>query len=263
MALILAGLLAAACLPEDVDERRSFPEECTTESTRYAAEAACQQGGERVVVTRVIDGDTLALEDGRQVQLVGIDAPELDECGGAEAMSFIRRELTDKIVRIYEDGDTGEDRVGRPLRYVRYGENASATKDLAHEMLRDGLVRRFPAYAGNPAYTLELEAAYQAASVRSLGIYGLACTSVVSPWRVADRVSDDSVSDDDRSDRSASERSRDTYVSPPVDDDDDSDRRSTSRDSGGDEKDEPAADPYPGYTGPRCYLPGGTTYRPC
>ncbi|WP_049829487.1 thermonuclease family protein [Arthrobacter sp. RIT-PI-e] len=25
----------------------------------------------------------------------------------------------------------------------------------------------------------------------------------------------------------------------------------------------PAADPYPGYTGPRCYLPGGKTYRPC
>ncbi len=25
----------------------------------------------------------------------------------------------------------------------------------------------------------------------------------------------------------------------------------------------PAADPYPGYTGPRCYAPGGKTYRPC
>ncbi|MHA7239538.1 thermonuclease family protein [Arthrobacter sp. TMS1-12-1] len=24
-----------------------------------------------------------------------------------------------------------------------------------------------------------------------------------------------------------------------------------------------AADPYPGYTGPRCYAPGGKTYRPC
>jgi micrococcal nuclease len=30
-----------------------------------------------------------------------------------------------------------------------------------------------------------------------------------------------------------------------------------------DEEDTSSADPYPGYTGPRCYLPGGKTYRPC
>jgi endonuclease YncB( thermonuclease family) len=252
--------LAAACLPEDVDERRSFPEECLTESTQYGAEVTCQKGGEPVVVTRVIDGDTLELELGRQIQLIGIDAPELDECGGAEAMSFIRRELSDKVVRIYEDADAAADRVGRPLRYVRYGEDARATKDLAHELLRDGLVRRFPAYAGNPAYTVELEAAYQVASRRSLGIYGLACAGVVSPWRIGDSTSDDS---DDRDYRSESEQSRDTNVIPSPSEEGDSDRRTTSRDSRDDEEDTSSTDPYPGYTGPRCYLPGGTTYRPC
>lgn len=40
---------------------------------------------ETVVVSRVDDGDTVHLEDGRTVRLLGINAPEADECFGPEA----------------------------------------------------------------------------------------------------------------------------------------------------------------------------------
>ena len=36
-----------------------------------------------------VDGDTLRLTDGRKIRLVGIDTPEWDEVGGAEAKEFL------------------------------------------------------------------------------------------------------------------------------------------------------------------------------
>jgi endonuclease YncB( thermonuclease family) len=261
--LILVGILAAACLPEAVDERRSFPKACSEGSASYSARSSCEPGGESVVVARVIDGDTLELENGRQIQLIGVDAPEADECGGVAAVSFIRRALTDQVVRIYEDAESTEDRVGRPLRYIRYGESAGATKDLAYGMLKRGLVRRFPAYAGNPTYTIELETVYQAAAAELLGIYGAACGRAVSPLRVTDDTSDEN---DDKSRHSSSEQGDDRFVAPTSGEDDDEARpRVTTGENGSKDSDEDQdeVDPYPGYTGPRCYLPGGKTYRPC
>ncbi len=179
--LLVLGVLAVACLPEAEGERRSFPEKCSEAPPTYSARSTCQPGGEAVVVTRIVDGDTVELEDGSQIQLIGIDAPEVDECGGADAASFVRRELTDQVVHVYTDGRNAVDRIGRPLRYVRYGESAGSTKDLAHEMMQQGLVRRFPAYAGDPVYTVELQSAYEAARAARLGIYGSTCIRVVSP----------------------------------------------------------------------------------
>ncbi|MCE3551327.1 thermonuclease family protein [Pseudonocardia sp. RS11V-5] len=245
----MLGALAVACISKAEGERRSLPHECREGPPAYSARSTCQPGGEAVVVTRVVDGDTVELEDGSQIQLIGIDAPEADECGGADAASFVRRELTDQVVRVYADAEDGVDRIGRPLRYVRYGESAGSTKDLAHEMMRRGLVRRFPAYAGDPVYTVELQSAYETARAARLGIYGSTCVRVVSPRP------DTSTSDyfDDRTNRQVSDRDRYRDVSPRPDDDDDVTAP----------RDDDKSDLYPGYTGPRCHLPGGETYRPC
>lgn len=244
----MLGALAVACISKTEGERRSFPQECREAPTAYSAVSTCQPGGEAVVVTRIVDGDTVELEDGSQIQLIGIDAPEVEECGGVAAASFVRRELTDQVVRVYDDAGNAVDRIGRPLRYVRYGESAGSTKDLAHEMMQQGLVRRFPAYAGDPVYTVELQSAYETARAARLGIYGSTCGRVVSP-RPDASTSDYS---DDRTNRQASDRDY-REVSPRPDDDDDVIAP----------RDDDKSDSYPGYTGPRCYLPGGETYRPC
>lgn len=78
---------------------------------------------EAAVIERVVDGDTVVLEDGRRLRYIGIDAPETVHpnqeagCYGAEA-SARNSELVEGR-EIFLEKDVGEvDRYGRLLRYV-------------------------------------------------------------------------------------------------------------------------------------------------
>ena len=57
------------------------------------------------VVTRVIDGDSLVLDDGRQVQLLGIEAPAIGTQGGDAARRLLVMYALDRDVRV-EVSDT-------------------------------------------------------------------------------------------------------------------------------------------------------------
>ena len=48
-----------------------------------AAQAACPSPGNlpQVAVQRVVDGDTLYLEDGRRIRMIGLNSPELGKRG--------------------------------------------------------------------------------------------------------------------------------------------------------------------------------------
>ena len=78
---------------------------------------------ERALVRRVIDGDTIELEDGRTVRYIGIDAPEThhpekgQECYGAEATERNRELAEGKFVELLP-GVEDKDSYGRFLRYV-------------------------------------------------------------------------------------------------------------------------------------------------
>ncbi len=69
------------------------------------------------LVSRVVDGDTLELADGRAVRLVGIDTPERGECGYETAAANLERIVLGKRVRLALS-DEDHDRYGRLLRYV-------------------------------------------------------------------------------------------------------------------------------------------------
>ena len=78
---------------------------------------------EEAKVSRVIDGDTIQLEDGRKVRLILVDTPETKhpkkgvEYFGKEASEFTRNNLEGKTV--YLEKDVSEtDKYGRLLRYV-------------------------------------------------------------------------------------------------------------------------------------------------
>ena len=102
--LLLAALLAAGC--------------------GLAPQAPLQKA--RVV--QVIDGDTLVLEGGKHLRLVGIDAPEMERKGrpaqflAHKARAYLAQLTQGKVVRL-EYG---------PLRYDHYG------RVLAHLILADG-----------------------------------------------------------------------------------------------------------------------------
>ena len=121
-----------------------IPSQKSVEITKEATSTAVlgETKEERVLVSRVIDGDTVELEDGRKLRYIGIDTPELvhpdkaTECFAKEAMEENKRLVDGKTVRL--ESDVSEtDRYGRLLRYV-YVENT---------MVNDTLVRQGFAHA--------------------------------------------------------------------------------------------------------------------
>lgn len=87
--------------------------------------------GPRVV--DVIDGDTIDVEGGRRVRLIGIDTPERGECGYSEAAAALRSLVGGKAVRLVPGARDDVDRYGRLLRYVEVGG-----LDVNLEMIRRG-----------------------------------------------------------------------------------------------------------------------------
>lgn len=81
------------------------------------------QTDETFLVTRVIDGDTIELEDGRRVRYIGIDTPEIKDsrksvqCFAREAMEKNKELVEGKYVRLGKDV-SDKDKYGRLLRYV-------------------------------------------------------------------------------------------------------------------------------------------------
>ncbi len=58
------------------------------------------QNYERNRVTRVVDGDSIDLKDGRRIRLLGLDAPERGECLGLEAYEKLKSLTQGRHVRL-------------------------------------------------------------------------------------------------------------------------------------------------------------------
>lgn len=104
---------------------------------RVAVKQATQRKPTRRVqrtflVTRIIDGDTLELGNGETVRLVGIDTPEVGECGYDRATQQLVDLALAKRVRLGRS-DEDRDHYGRLLRYVDVG-----SKDAGLRLIRNG-----------------------------------------------------------------------------------------------------------------------------
>lgn len=75
----------------------------------------------RFLVSRVIDGDTLELGNGQDVRLVGIDTPEVGDCGYEKASENLAVLVEGKQVTLSRS-DEDVDRYGRLLRHVNLGQ---------------------------------------------------------------------------------------------------------------------------------------------
>ena len=109
------GLLAAAML---------LLAGCVSEPN--SNDSQLDDGLEQALVLRVIDGDTVELEDGRVVRYLGIDTPETVhpekpiECYGPESTERNRELVEGKVVDLQSDV-IDKDSYGRLLRYVFEG----------------------------------------------------------------------------------------------------------------------------------------------
>ncbi|KPK41568.1 MAG: hypothetical protein AMJ78_05160 [Omnitrophica WOR_2 bacterium SM23_29] len=79
------------------------------------------ENNDEALVIRVIDGDTIVLEDGRRVRYIGIDTPEKRDPYYFEAKEVNKRLVEGKKVRL--EYDVGKkDKFGRTLAYVYVGD---------------------------------------------------------------------------------------------------------------------------------------------
>jgi len=84
-------------------------------------------------VKRVIDGDTIVLEDNIHVRLLGINSPEKNEKYYLEAKNFLNELVLNKKIRI-EFGKEKKDRYKRTLAYLYYN-NENINKALIEKGL--------------------------------------------------------------------------------------------------------------------------------
>ena len=69
------------------------------------------------VVDRVVDGDTVELNNSEKVRFICVNTPEKNEDGYLEATNFLRETLLNKTVLLVKD-TSDKDKYGRLLRYV-------------------------------------------------------------------------------------------------------------------------------------------------
>lgn len=122
------------------------------------------------VIEYVHDGDTLFLEDGRKVRLLGINTPEIGdnaECWGREATRLLRELLPQgTTVWVLEDVEP-LDQYGRSLLFVFLEDGTNVNV----EMVREGAAE-IEQYKPNWLYSDELHDAEDAAYAQRLGIWG-------------------------------------------------------------------------------------------
>lgn len=98
--------------------------------------AVARPSGTTAVLSYVFDGDSIEVQaDGRtvEVRLIGINAPEGDECFGERSRAALVTALDTSSLVLVEGADDDTDQYGRLLRYVYVdGENVNG------RMLADG-----------------------------------------------------------------------------------------------------------------------------
>ena len=107
---------------KNITYQRNYPLEKKTSASKNS-----DQETDGVLVTRVVDGDTIEIEGGQKVRYIGIDTPETVDprttvqCFGKEAAAKNRELVEGKRVR-FEKDVSETDKYGRLLRYVFIGE---------------------------------------------------------------------------------------------------------------------------------------------
>lgn len=142
-----------------------------SDSVDFNFKSSDNQNIEKVLVTRVIDGDTIEIEGDKRVRYLGIDTPETVDprrpvqCFGKEATAKNKELVEGKYVRLEKD-ITETDKYGRLLRYVYVDD-----KLINLELVRDGfaVILTIPP---DVKYADQLLAAQQGAREAKRGLWG-------------------------------------------------------------------------------------------
>ncbi len=137
-------------------------------------------------VKRVVDGDTLLLEDGERIRLFGVDTPETKipnqppEPFGLEATEFTTQFVAGQTIRLEFDAER-YDKYGRTLAYVYVGNRM-----LNEELILAGLSPAQLQYPFRNDMKRRFAAAEQVARSRGVGLWSVPTPGngpVTSPHR--------------------------------------------------------------------------------
>lgn len=102
---------------------------------------------EKVKILKAYDGDSILLADGREVRLLGVDAPEIhhptlpEQRFGKEAAEFVRELAEGKEAELEFEEDNKKDKYNRTIAYVYIGD-----KLLNAELLKNGFAYVYVKY---------------------------------------------------------------------------------------------------------------------
>lgn len=149
--------------------------ETTTNSSQKDSSKQSNLPKDVFKVTRVIDGDTIVLENGTVIRYIGIDAPELayqegkSDCFAMEAQQRNKELVLNKNIRLEYIPGVKTDKYDRTLAYVWDGNN------LANEIL----VSEGYAYAYNFGQKHPLQQDFENSQAQAkeaeIGIWGSSC----------------------------------------------------------------------------------------
>lgn len=127
-----------------------------------------------VRVVRVIDGDTIKIiekDTEHNVRLIGIDAPEMSDCGGTQSRSILENLLKGKEILLEADPTQGNtDKYDRLLRYVFTNDNININE----QMIKRGEAREYT-YDKPYKYVDLFISAENTAKDENLGIWSDRC----------------------------------------------------------------------------------------
>lgn len=156
-----------------------------SQRTTASASAEPLQTVQQVLVTRVIDGDTIEIEGGRKVRYIGIDTPETVnpqkpvECFGSESSRKNKELVEGKSIRLEKDVSE-TDKYGRLLRYVYLLSQNSGSDQI---FVNDYLVRQGFAHAStyppDVKYQDQFAGAQREAMSKNMGLWA-ACQNFSS-----------------------------------------------------------------------------------
>lgn len=119
---------------------------------------------EEFAVAQIVDGDTIKLENGQKVRLIGINTPEAGHPFYIEATKKLRELIGDSKVTLKKDVEN-TDQYGRLLRYVYVNDTF-----VNLEIVKAGLATAYE-FEPNVKYSRDFEEAEYEARNQAIGIW--------------------------------------------------------------------------------------------
>ena len=120
------------------------------------------------LVTNVVDGDTLDLDNNERIRMSGINTPETGECYYQEAKEKLAELVLNK--RVYVEMDRSDkDKYGRSLRYIYLNETELVLVNGV--LVENGFARVYDKYKGDTKRYNELKMIEEGAVENKIGVW--------------------------------------------------------------------------------------------